>query len=193
MTHEDYLFNVRQVRSTLLEIAETYPLLPGLCYTSAFDFVAQHGREYLPTPWKTQPYQRGVQKQCYGNAISLAGQNDLLRYVEGFALAPSGELIPHGWNATGGGVLIDSTWCNTGLVYYGVEFSVERADDATWNGDAHVLNDENRNYPIFQQRWQGEDYSRVWPHSDRLDALRGRTNGKPESVTAWLHAKGETW
>jgi hypothetical protein len=188
LNEEDYQFNLGQVRDTLRDSAAKYPLLPGLVYTSPYDFLAQHGVDYRPTPWSFA-YPQGTQKICYANAITLAAKSKL-KYVEGVALAPTGELILHGWNATAENELVDTTWCNTGLVYLGVEFSVERGDDATWNGDAYVLNDEKRNYPIFQQRWQGEDYTIQWPHSDRLEALyRYMQTGEyetPASIDEWL-------
>ena len=194
VTEDDYQFNLNEVRKTIAVTATKYPLLSGLVYTSPYDFLYQHGRDYRPIPWAGR-YKIGVQKQCFGNAIFLAARFGL-KYVEGIALAPTGEAILHGWNTLPDGELVDSTWGNTGLVYLGVEFSVERADDATWNGDAHVLNDENRGYPIFQQRWQGEDYARSWPYSDRLECLwKHKTTGKkdytpPPSVKAWLEGEG---
>jgi hypothetical protein len=168
------------------EVVDRHPLLPGLVYRSAYDFVLEHGREYVGH-WEGR-YPIGVQKMCYGNAINLAGRHSL-RYIEGFALAPTGEIILHAWNATETGDLVDSSWANTGLAYFGVEFSVERGDDATWNGDAHVLNDEYRGYPIFQKRWTGEDYSLEWPESDRLDALRNGHTKLPASMNEWLKEK----
>lgn len=71
-------------------------------------------------------------------------------------------------------VLIDNTWLNTGVAYMGVEFSMERADDATWNGDCSILNDYYRRYPLYQKKWTGEDYSIQWPESERLKLLRGK-------------------
>lgn len=188
MNESDYQFNLLQVREALAAQAEKYPLLPGLCYRCLYDFVLQHGREYRPRTYPPQ-YESGAEKQCYGNAITLAGRCGL-KYIEGVALAPTGEIISHGWNADAGDELVDSTWLNTGLVYLGVEFSIERADDATWNGDSHVLNDEAHNYPVFRQPWQGEDYGIKWPYSDRIEAYRvWRETGifyPPPSMVAWL-------
>jgi hypothetical protein len=165
-----------------------YPLLPGLCYRSPFGFVLEHGREYTGK-WDSR-WPIGVQKMCFGNAIAHAGI-DRLKYVEGFAVAPSGEAFLHGWNTDESGTLIDTTWANTGLCYFGVEFSLERADDASWNGDACVLNDEHRGYPLFQRRWTGEDYSIVWPHSDRIERLYTREPALPPSVREWLSEIGK--
>jgi hypothetical protein len=168
----------REMLNALLLAAFRYPLLPGLVYTSPYDFVLQHGRSYTGK-W-AHKYKIGAQKMCFGNAIVLSGRFGL-KYVEGFAIAPTGQVILHAWNEENG-VLVDSTWGNTGLFYFGVEFSVERADDATWNGDTNILNDENRNYPVFQQQWKGEDYALVWPYSDRLESLRLDHHIVPSSV-----------
>lgn len=167
-----------EVTAALRQAAAKYPLLNGLVYTSPHDFVLQHGRIYEGL-W-ARKYPIGAQKMCFGNAILLSGRHGL-KYVEGFALAPTGELILHAWNEESG-QLVDCTWANTGLLYIGVEFSVERADDATWNGDANILNDENRDYPVFRQRWQGEDYSLSWPYSDRLDSMRSPDALVPPSI-----------
>jgi hypothetical protein len=170
------------MRDALQEASEKYPMPPGLVYSSPFDFVLQHGRVY-EGQW-TGKYKLGAQKMCFGNAIMLGGRHDL-KYVEGFALAPTGEVIHHAWNDEGG-VLVDSTWANTGLIYLGVEFSVARADDATWNGDANILNDENRNYPLFRKPWRGEDYTLTWPSSDRLESLKHPHPMTPPSVAEFV-------
>jgi hypothetical protein len=152
------------------QAAAQYERLEGALYTSPYDFVLQHGKLYRGEHGY-QRYPDGAQTACYGNAIVLSARFGL-KYIEGFAIAPTGSLIHHAWNAEQDGALVDSTWHNLGLVYYGVEFSVERADDATWNGDACVLNYEHRNYPLFQKPWTGEDYSIVWPPSSRLEFIR---------------------
>jgi hypothetical protein len=108
-----------------------------------------------------------------------------MRYVEGFALAPTGKAILHAWNLDNEGNVQDVTWANTGAAYVGVEFSVERADDAIWNGDACVLNDEHRGYPIFQKTWIGENWNLAWPASDRLEVLRSGNRELPRSVLEW--------
>lgn len=183
---------IEELKERLQEAATKYPLLPGLVYTSPYDFLLQHGREYTGDWDSRLPI--GAQKQCFANGITAGVLYDL-KYIEGVAVSPHGEVILHGWNAGPRGELIDTTWGNTGVCYFGVEFSIERADDATWNGDAHILNDENRGYPIFRQCWQGEDYTLSWPYSDRLECLREhKTTGKdytpPPSVKAWLEGRG---
>jgi hypothetical protein len=150
----------------------------GYEYRSQFDFVLRHGKFYEPRPlppgmWKGPP------KVCYGNAIIL-GAVAGLRYVEGFAIPnfkseKLGEIFfpcEHAWNTNEAGELFDPTWNPPGRAYFGVEFSVERADDATWNGDASVLYDYRRRFPIFRTEWTGEDWLKKWPRSRRLEVVR---------------------
>jgi hypothetical protein len=168
--------------------ADLRPLLPGLCYTGPEDFVLQNGSIYTPAPFLAK---QGRALQCFGNSLVLAATQGL-EYIEGFAVTPdTGNVILHAWNYDPwSGHLVDVTWCNTGVAYLGVRFSVERADDALWNGDGCVLNDRHRNYPIFQQPWYGEDYALEWPRSDRLEALRRPPTGQlPFSVSQWIAEK----
>jgi len=171
-------------------VDQKYPLLPGLVYRSHYGFVAEHGRVYEHKPWSRR-YEQGLAKHCYHNAIIMAVRHGL-KYIEGVAVSPQdGAILFHGWNADANNEVIDVTWCNTAVLYFGVEFSVERADDATWNGDSHILNDEKRNYPIFQKRWTGEDYTLEWPYSDRLDYIRNPTREIPPSVAEHLRSIGD--
>jgi hypothetical protein len=148
----------------------------GLHYAGIGDFLLQHGVWYNPSPYADAVYPQGAPKMCFGNSIILAATRGL-RYVEGYASAPVGLSVHHAWNMDANGLLVDSTWMNTGLAYFGVEFSVERADDATWNGDGCVLNDHLRKHPLFRKPWKGEDYGIEWPHSERLELLRaGKLN-----------------
>ena len=41
--------------------------------------------------------------------------------------------------------------------YQGTPFTVARAYDCSWHGDACVLDDFNRGWPILRERWPGED------------------------------------
>ena len=102
-----------------------------------------HGKWFLP---RTLPrdVRRGAPKQCFANAIIIAAHRGW-RYVEGYALA----VIPvqHAWVLDHRGRLCEVTWPTPGRAYLGVEFAVERADDATWTGDASVLDDYKRRWP----------------------------------------------
>jgi hypothetical protein len=144
-------------------------LLPqGYAYSCAEDFVKQHGERF---PVEAMVCVEGAPRACYGNSIVRAA-SDGWTYVEGYALTPFEMLVMHAWCVKPDGTPVECTWPSPGLAYRGVRFSVERADDATWNGDASVLDDWQRRWPLYRERWTGEDYSIEWPASDRLDVAR---------------------
>jgi hypothetical protein len=132
-------------------------------YKGMEHFLLEHGQWYEPRPW-TGEYRQGAPKLCFANAMML-GDSDNLRYVEGVAVSTVAFPIYHAWNLDAAGELVDSTWLNRGVLYFGVEFSVGRADDAIWNGNASVLDDFNRRHPLFREPWPGEDYSVDWKPS----------------------------
>jgi hypothetical protein len=59
-----------------------------------------------------------------------------------------------------------------GLAYFGMPFSVERADDTTWWGDASVLDDWKRNHSLLCQPSQGETLLRHYRPSLASRQLR---------------------
>lgn len=143
----------------------------GLVYDGPADFVLRHGESFESIALPDE-YEYGLPKLCFGNAIALA----LLRglgYVEGYAMGPFGLPIHHAWNVDEEGRLIDVTWSAIhdeegrrpipDSAYLGVRFSLGRADEATWHGDATVLDDYRRDWPILREPWTGEDFDRVWP------------------------------
>ncbi len=141
-------------------------------YLGNEDFLLKHGREYTATPFPDGAW-RGAPRCCFFNAIVVAATYGLA-YVEGYAINEYGVPVHHAWNADADRQVLDSTWLQyPGYAFFGVEFSVERADDATWNGDASILDDWKRGWPLFKSAtWNGEDYSLQWPPSERLDSLR---------------------
>ena len=149
---------------------------PELAYRGPADFVLQHGKWFDPAPLAGS-FQPGAWKHCYGNSIILCCCDPDLKYIEGFSLGGFTQnsllAIHHAWNVDANGRLIDTTWpYGFGKAYIGVEFSVERADNCTWHGDASVLDDWKRRWPLLQQRWYGEDYTLQWPASEGLDFAR---------------------
>lgn len=141
---------------------------PGFAYKSPHHFVAQHGAwyEFQPLP---RTIRRGAPRICFANAIMTAVKHGL-RYVEGYALSPVGILpIHHGWVASRTpGRLYEVTWPTPGLAYFGVEFSIGRADNCSWEGDASVLDDWHRHWPLLREPWTGEDWGRKWEPSEAL-------------------------
>lgn len=174
-----------ELRAILKLIGRGDLMGPGYAYRSSFDFVDREGRAYPPAP-PPPGVRRGPLGMCFGNAIQAAVLHGL-PYVEGFAVPAPGHIpVHHAWNAGPGGTAIDLTWRawhDSGEeaaipgAYVGVEFSVERADDATWNGDASVLDDYRRGWPVFRRPWAGEPDGAEWPPSPRLRALEAHRDG----------------
>lgn len=181
-----------RLKALLEQFRDTAHLGPNLIYRYGWDFILQHGKFYEvgPTP---KGIKKGAPKQCFGNAIVLAVLNGW-KYIEGYALAPIVPIpVQHAWNEDSSGKLIDSTWMNHGIAYLGVEFSVDRADDATWNGDCSILNDYRRRYPLFQKPWTGEDFSIKWPHSKRLELMRaGKIKECMDLMEQEIYAEGSS-
>src|ERR1700732_234709 len=139
-----------------LEMFCAFQKNPQLIYQNGYNFVLKHGQWHKPQPLRPDVL-HGPPKCCYGNAILLAVLHGW-QYVEGYALANIGVRIPvqHAWNLDEHGRLVDCTWTRPGVAYRGVVFSAERADDATWNGDASILEDYHRGFPLFREPWTGE-------------------------------------
>lgn len=157
----------------------------GLVYRGPADFVLREGKPYE----RAGVCRTGAPRACFGNSIAFATHNETSgwRYVEGYALAPWRQLldvvipIHHAWVVDADGVMYEPTWPAPGQAYLGVEFSVERADDATWNGDASVLDDWKRRWPLLRRPWRGEDLVPQFPPSPRLELLRRKARG--ETIT----------
>ena len=160
-----------KLRTQLEQLRSVLPNWEKYHYRGAADFVLQHGQSFAVRPFPAKIPQ-GAPRHCFSNALLLALTKGL-RYVEGYATEPHvGLAVHHGWNIDSHGKLIDSTWLNQGLAYLGVEFSAERADDALWNGDASVLDDWHRQFPLFKQPWSGEDWTINWPENERVRLIR---------------------
>ena len=179
-----------ELLANLETIRDCVPLPKGFHYRFMWDFVLRHGTWYEPRAYPPSLGQ-GAAKQCFGNSIMLSLVKGY-RYVEGFALSPvprhaGAPRLERGcFNA-----LIDSTWCNRGIAYLGVEFAIERADAATWDGDASVLDDHRRGHPLFTQPWAGEDWSRKWPESERIALIRaGKLEQAYDLMSAQLAERG---
>lgn len=132
-------------------------------YPSWAAFLQREAEPFDCVPCTRSLYMRP--RFCYGNAIMLAAMVGL-PYVEGMA-CPRIDMpaVPHAWNLNAAGQAIDSTWALgeaqgapvEGRAYFGVRFAVKRADKATWDGDANVLDDWKHKWPILREPWPGED------------------------------------
>jgi hypothetical protein len=81
-------------------------------------------------------------------------------------------LWPHAWVSDAPAVAYEVTTPLPGLAYFGMPFSVERADDTTWWGDASVLDDWKRNHSLLCQPSQGETLLRHYRPSLASRQLR---------------------
>lgn len=155
----------------------------GFEYRGPADFVLRHGRWWPVGPFR-RDLPRGPERHCYGTSIGavvLLG----LRYVEGYAVhqAAPDDVIPHAWNADEDGRVVDLTWVPHGVAYLGVEFCIERADDASWYGDACVLDDFHRGWPLLRSRWSPRlerDPDPAWRVSPTVEAVRAHARGDIE-------------
>lgn len=163
---------------------------PWWAYQSVLDFVLTHGTVFRPAPLP-EGVTPGVRGKCFGNALLAAIQYHL-DYVEGYGLTAAGDDPPyaflHAWCTDASGVAYEVTSPTPWFAYFGMRFSVERADDATWRGNACVLNDHYRGYPLLTHRWQGEPVDAVWPESPWLTFMR---EGKQAEAWAWCQAHME--
>jgi hypothetical protein len=149
-------------------------------YQGPHDFVLQHGRPYQVDLIDAD----GIPRECYSNSIKAVLQQRGWTYVEGYALVPpntpqtiehgmyfadGGRAVQHAWGVTEQGQAVELTWRFPGAAYLGVEFSAVRAEEATWDGDATILDDLHRGWPLLRQRWEGERDD--WEWNERCHAI----------------------
>jgi hypothetical protein len=151
-------------------------------YSSISNFLRTHGRIYQGK-W-TGRWKPAARRDRYLNAMTNSLAHGL-RFVEGIAFSaityPEERRgiwtpITHTWNADESGALVDTTTSNGSLAYFGVEFSVDRAYEAWAYGNpetSEVIWDEQREWPILQHLWLGDDESR-FPRRSEIDDLRGK-------------------
>lgn len=127
----------------------------GYAYRNEYEFLLREGRFYKPGPHPPAIAQQAP-RQCFYNAMLIAAVHDV-PIVEGMAIGPlGGPPCHHAWNLSADDRAIDTTWGRPGLAYLGVRFSAWRANDATWHGDASILQDHARNMPVLREPWVPE-------------------------------------
>jgi hypothetical protein len=141
-------------------------------YKGMEHFLLDHGCWYEPTSWDAEKYNEGIPRACFHNSMNLASGRRRLRYVEGYAYIEKivGFPIHHAWNLDSDGRLVDTTWRNTGVLYFGVEFSTSRAKAIISPGEATVLDNWRDGHSLFRQPWAGEDFAREWKGTKRSRA-----------------------
>lgn len=124
----------------------------GFAYRNHYDFLLREGTQYVPSPLSSLP--QLAPRQCFFNALLTAIVQGL-PYVEGMAFSPFQDAAwHHAWNVDERGQVVDRTW-GVGRAYLGVEFSAQRANEATWDGDASVLQDPR--HELLRSPWVRED------------------------------------
>jgi hypothetical protein len=121
----------------------------GYWYDSPYDFLFQYGQWYAPRSLPSH-IPLGAPLACFGNALATATLKDLI-YVEGYAALVIREetlVFHHAWCTNALGQLFEVTWLDPGVAYFGVQFSVGRAEECIYEGDGSVLWDDRRIYDI---------------------------------------------
>jgi hypothetical protein len=163
MKHEDELRQFLQQMTRALKGHK----LPDRHYPTLYHFLLKHGEGFAVEPLPAG-IRYGAPRCCFGNTLMGAVKYGW-RYVEGFAMPPTVKFpVHHAWSLDQHGNAYDLTWREPGVAYIGVEFSIGRADDCTWNGDSCVLDDWKRHWPILKDEWHGEDFGRIWPPSEAM-------------------------
>lgn len=151
--------NVReQMLHTLTTWRNEWLPKDGLHYEGPADLILREGEWH-----RVLRTMKGLPRHCFANAIGYAAMPGW-KYVEGYALMPlpgkrptaGEEVVHHAWVVNPQGKSVEVTWPEPGRCYRGIVFDVGRADDATWNGDAAVINDPHRGHPLLRQPWTGE-------------------------------------
>lgn len=133
-------------------------------YQGPADFLLEHGERFEPRPLPRE-YEHLEPNKCFWNALVTAVV-DGLDYVEGFTLSHFGDAYLHAWNVDEDGHVVERTWRArsmaqqrqaAALAYIGVRFTADRADDCSWDGDACVVNDFRRGWPLLREPWIGPD------------------------------------
>lgn len=121
----------------------------GYTYAGIGDFLLCHAQSYEPRPLPAR-FSSGFPSACFYNASRLARRRRGYRYVEGYAAADiGGSAFPthHAWNLDREGKLIDTTWKDIGLAYFGVVLPAPTPGRS-------VLDDPYSRFIIFKEPWK---------------------------------------
>ena len=89
----------------------------------SYAFIAKHGKAYPAVKPVTAKMEA---KQCYYNSALVAATSRTFTYCEGVAECEGLIPMPHAWNLTEGGIVVDNTWgSERPAAYFGVEFKTE--------------------------------------------------------------------
>ena len=114
------------LHDTVKQMADIYSTMnkrEGYKYSSSEDLVLKQGKFFTPEK-RPENIELGSKKECFANASRLALERSDLTYVEGYAMINDKLPLPiaHAWCVDKKGRVIDNTWENPGVSYFGVPF-----------------------------------------------------------------------
>lgn len=87
-------------------------------------FILDHGKEFsvgdFPRP---KGFHKGRDRYCFHNSSKAVLLDPSFVYCEGYATCALGLPVHHAWVVDGSGTVIETTWRDSGLAYFGVPFS----------------------------------------------------------------------
>ncbi len=96
----------------------------GFEFRSSEEMVLELGRFYQPPDDETLPMgcEIGVARECFSNAFKEAqvSEDNQLVYTEGIAMTDIMFPTNHAWLTTKDGRVVDPTWLDKGVAYYGI-------------------------------------------------------------------------
>lgn len=116
----------KMLHDTVKQMADIFSTMnkrEGYKYSSSEDLVLKQGKFFTPEK-RPENIELGPKKECFANASKLALERSDLTYVEGYAMVNDRLPLPiaHAWCVDKKGRVIDNTWENPGVAYFGVPF-----------------------------------------------------------------------
>lgn len=165
MLTRDYAETVAKMRRAWWDKNNTTP--PDF-YLGMEELLLQHGELFTPAAFNKRQYPnaRRTRRECFCNAILLAGRYDNLRYAEG--LAAGGAVLPvhHAWCIDEYGAVVDPTWRDAAQAeYFGVV--------ADTRAVSRYFDDKENYCSILDGGW---DHNRIYKEAGRLEHFGIRVN-----------------
>lgn len=114
----------KMLHDTVEQMADIFSAMnkrEGYKYSSSEDLVLKQGKFFTPEK-RPENIELGPKKECFENASKLALERSDLTYVEGYAMVNDRLPLPiaHAWCVDKKGRVVDNTWENPGVSYFGV-------------------------------------------------------------------------
>ena len=136
---------------------------------------------FFKAPTEPCPYE-GEKKMCYINATHLALDYPEYTYIEGYAVSHLIDMaVEHAWVVDTDGNVIDSTWENKGVAYFGVEIPDQALREALLEtgvyGILNYLASKNTDLTTYK----GGQGSGNWGHSG-LAGVHGGSSSPTKQI-----------